>query len=147
MYLDAQERSRVAPGEGHRAVLFVLPPAMEHYYAQRTPNYKPAPPWRSGGVDDMPMEVLYPDRGARLLIPIELDGSRGQAVIEVAHRDASAQIHWDLDGTFIGTTTGEHRMALSPADGAHRVTLTDRSGHILHHAFTVVSTKPERTGQ
>lgn len=85
------------------------------------------------------MEVLYPERGARLLIPTELDGSRGKAIVEVAHRDPQAIVHWDLDGTYLGHTQGEHRMAIDPADGEHRLTLTDDHGHILRHLFTVVS--------
>ena len=44
----------------------------------------------------------------------------------------------NLDGTFIGTTTGDHRMALSPPEGRHRLTLTDGNGHVLHRHFTVV---------
>ena len=85
------------------------------------------------------MEVLYPERDSRLLIPTELDGSRGKAVVEVAHRDPDATVHWDLDGTFIGTTHGDHRMAIDPDDGQHVITLTDAQGRSLRHSFAVIS--------
>lgn len=138
--VDASHRHRVKAGQGEAVSWFVLPPAMELYYAQRVPGYAPLPPWsdRVPADDDQPMEVLYPQDGARLLIPVLLDGSRGNAVVEVAHRDAHATLFWDLDGTYLGNTTGEHRMALSPEDGPHRLTLTDGDGHLLRHAFTVV---------
>ncbi len=139
--VDATEHYRVSAGEGHPIPWFTLPPAMEFYYAQRVPSYRPLPPFRNGTTNDdaPPMEVLYPERGARLLIPTELDGSRGHAVVEVAHRDAHATIHWDLDGAYLGATSGDHRMALSPTDGPHVLTLTDAEGRILQHPFTVVS--------
>lgn len=89
--------------------------------------------------NDQPMEILYPDAAATVLIPVQLDGSRGNMVVEVAHRNPRTTLFWDLDGTFIGTTQGEHRMALSPAEGMHRLTLTDGSGHVLHRTFTIVS--------
>jgi penicillin-binding protein 1C len=83
------------------------------------------------------MEVLYPEPGGRLLIPTELDGTRGKAVIEVAHRDPAARLYWDMDGVYLGTTTGDHRMAIDPADGPHTLTLTDDQGHVLRHSFAV----------
>lgn len=89
--------------------------------------------------NDAPMEILYPDAGATLLIPVQLDRSRGNMVVEVAHRDPRATLFWDLDGSFIGTTTGDHRMALSPPEGQHRLTLTDGAGHVLHRSFTIVT--------
>lgn len=139
--VDAAHRHRVPAGSGELVAWFVLPPAMELYYAPRVPGYAPLPPWADGttGSDDLPMEVLYPPYGTRLLIPLRLDGQRGSAVVEAAHRDIRAIVHWDLDGTYLGSTIGEHRMALSPPDGPHRLTLTDGDGRILRHAFTVVS--------
>jgi penicillin-binding protein 1C len=138
--LDPSGTYRIARGQGIPARWFVLPPAMEHYYALRHPAYRPLPPWKPGEQgQDEPMEVLYPAPGETLLIPVELDGSRGKMVVEVAHRDPKATVFWDLDGQFIGTTTGDHRMALSPPDGPHRLTLTDNAGHRLQRNFTIVS--------
>lgn len=138
--LDPTGQWRVAGGPGHTEAWFVLPPGMEHYYARRNPTYRPLPPWMPGHAGrDNPMEILYPEPGAKLLIPVELDGSRGHMVVELAHRDAETAVHWDLDGSYLGVTRGDHRMALSPAEGPHRLTLTDGAGHVLHRSFTVVS--------
>ncbi len=138
--LEESQRWRVAPGEGRQVSWFVLPPAMERYYAIGHPSYRPLPPFRDGGTGEgVPMEVLYPEQNSRLLIPTELDGSRGKAVVEIAHRDPNATVHWDLDGTFIGTTRGDHRLAIDPDDGAHTLTLTDASGRSLRHSFVVTS--------
>lgn len=137
--LDPSGMYRTGNGSGRPSVWFVLPPAMEHYYAKRNPAYAPLPPWKEGTQDnDAPMEILYPEAGSKILIPMQLDGSRGNMVVEVAHRDGGATLFWDLDGEYFGSTTGDHRMALSPADGTHRITLTDARGHRLHRTFTVV---------
>lgn len=136
--VDESGRYRVAPGQGHTTAWFVLPPAMERYYAPAHPSYQRLPPFRDGRpTDGTAMEVLYPEPGGRLLIPTELDGTRGKAVIEVAHRDPAARLYWDMDGVYLGTTTGDHRMAIDPADGPHTLTLTDDQGHVLRHSFAV----------
>ncbi len=138
--LDPSGKWQVTGGNGQSVPWFVLPPAMEHYFALRHPEYHQLPPWKPGiPVSDQPMEILYPEAGAKLLIPVLLDGSRGNMVVEVAHRDGDAVVFWDLDGVYIGTTHGEHRMALSPPEGTHRLTLTDALGHVLNRSFTVVS--------
>ena len=119
---------------------FVLPPAMERYYAIGHPAYRPLPPFRDGHTTEGGvMEVLYPEKDTRLLIPTDLDGSRGKAVVEVAHRDPNATLFWDLDGRFIGSTSLDHRMAIDPDDGPHTLTLTDGQGRTLRHSFAVTS--------
>ena len=136
--VDGTERHRVPPGEGHAVAWFILTPAMERWYAPAHPLYRPLPSFRDGRpADGTVMEVLYPEPGGRLLIPVELDGTRGKAVIEAAHRDPDARLFWDIDGTYLGSTTGEHRMAIAPGDGPHLLTLTDDRGHALRHSFAV----------
>ncbi len=147
--VDEPERYRVQPGmNGHRTAWAVLPPAMEHYYALHDPSYRPLPAYASGvGVDQLNMEVLYPEPNARLLIPTQLDGARGNAIVEVAHRQDKVHIDWDLDGDYLGRTISDHRMAISPPDGPHLLTLTDAKGHVLHHRFTVVASSRDRPSE
>jgi penicillin-binding protein 1C len=139
--LDNTGRWRVRPGQGGVSTAWlVLPPAMEHYYARRDPGYRPLPPYQDGGMEDLQaMEVLYPEQGARLFIPTELDGTQGKAVVLVTHRELDAVVEWDLDGSYAGRTTGDHRMALSPGEGTHRLTLTDQHGNRSERHFTVVA--------
>jgi penicillin-binding protein 1C len=139
--VDHTGRWRVRPGQGGlQTSWMVFPPAMEHYYALREPGYRPLPPYADPGPEDLEiMEVLYPEPGARLFIPTELDGTQGQVVVQVTHREGRTTLDWDLDGSYAGRTTGDHRMALSPAEGAHRLTLTDQHGNTLERRFTVVA--------
>lgn len=109
---------------------FSLPPAMEYYYAPAHPEYKPLPYGRPG-TDEQPMNMIYPEQGAQVLIPLQFDGTYTRIVLHAAHRDPKASINWDLDGTFIGRTTGDHKLPADPATGTHRLTLTDQLGRTI----------------
>lgn len=148
--VDADARFRVVPGPEARSVAwFVLPPAMEHYHAAFDITYRPMPPWLPGlaAEDGTPaMELLYPDPGGRVLVPVHLDGTPGSVVLHAAHRDAGASLFWDIDGEHVGVTHGDHRVAVDPPAGLHRLTLTDRSGRSLQTSFSVERSqaKPSR---
>jgi penicillin-binding protein 1C len=138
--VDREGRHRVRPAPDARQVAwFILPPAMEHYYAPRHPGYAPLPPWTPGSGDagDVAFDVIYPEAGSRIHVPLLLDGTTGRVVFHAAHRDPGATLFWDLDGTFIGSTTGEHLLATEPTHGTHRLTLTDREGRSIAVPFAV----------
>ena len=121
---------------------FVLPPVEEYYYRQRNISYKPLPPYRSdchGPSDAASMALIYPKPDARIFIPRDFDGKPGSSVFELAHSTAGAEVFWHLDGAFIGSTKGTHRLALSPPEGEHELTIVDESGQTLHEHFTVIS--------
>ena len=132
--LDPTGSWRISGGQGISAPWFVLPPAMEHYYAQRNPNYRPLPPWRPGmQSNDQPMEILYPDAAATVLIPVQLDGSRGNMVVEVAHRNPR---------TTLGRTaplSAPPRVNIAWRPGGRVIANFDGRLHVLHRTFTIVS--------
>ena len=123
---------------------FVLPPAMEWFYAQGNPGYRPLPPWREdcreegSGSGPPPLSMVHPRPNGRLFIPRQLDGERGRAVFTAAHRDPATAIHWHLGNRYLGTTRGIHQMELAPAPGPHLLTLVDEDGEQLSHPFSVV---------
>lgn len=140
--VDPTGNLRVAPGpDAVRTTWFVLPPAMEAYYAPAHAGYRSLPPWRSGdapGISLSSMEVIYPEPGARIVVPRGLDGERGAVVLHATHRTNGMAIHWDLDGSYHGTTTGDHRLATDLAPGQHRLTLTDTDGERTSVTFQVM---------
>ncbi|MFZ1686564.1 MAG: penicillin-binding protein 1C [Flavobacteriales bacterium] len=145
--VDATGHFRTTGSTGVGISWFVLPPAMEHYTAPIDPLYLPLPPWADGSAGnsgETPFELIYPEPGTRLLIPLELDGSPGNAVFEAAHRQLAATLYWHLDDQYLGSTVGDHRMAMSPAEGEHRITLTDASGATVRTQFSVVAGKRDR---
>lgn len=135
LFVNATEDEQVVPGgNGHWVNWFALPPAMEHYYATSHPSYR-ALPTSTFNAEHPPMGLIYPENGAQLFIPIQLDGTSAQVVLHAAHRDPQAVINWDLDGSFIGRTTSDHRITVDPQQGAHQLTLTDQQGRTLTSRF------------
>lgn len=147
IYVNDTETEQVAPGEpGHWVHWFALPPAMEHYYATSHPGYRSLPEARTG-TDALPMGLIYPEPEGQLFIPVQLDGQHARIVLHAAHRDPKAVINWDLDGAYIGRTMGEHRLAVDPAPGAHRLTLTDQLGRTLRSRFHCTRGKAGKTNE
>ncbi|HAW87087.1 MAG: penicillin-binding protein 1C [Spirochaetes bacterium GWD1_61_31] len=129
----------VSPANLVSARRFVLPPVMEWYYAREHLEYRPLPPWLPGcqPADASVMELVAPEPGSSLFIPVELDGTPGLAVFRAVHRQSGAVIFWHLDDDYLGQTQGDHRLAVRPLPGPHRLVLVDGSGNRLERGFTV----------
>jgi penicillin-binding protein 1C len=131
--------SCVNPADMQKRSWFVLSAVEELYYRQKHSNYRPLPPVMPGcqlsaGITSA-MSLIYPSDGAKIYIPKEREGERGRAVFAVAHQDAGAVIYWHMDDHYLGSTEGEHKMAIEASFGEHRFTLVDDRGNTL--SFTV----------
>jgi penicillin-binding protein 1C len=140
---DGKQRvsAECAGEDGLQAVRrFVLPPALEWYYRRSTISYRPLPPWKPGCAvaDASAVDLLAPENGALIYIPIELDGSLGRTVFRAVHRDAGQQLFWHLNGEYLGATRGDHRMEARPAPGRHELTVLDQSGAMATRSFEVL---------
>jgi penicillin-binding protein 1C len=121
---------------------FILPSVQEFYFRARNPSYKGLPPLRKDCMNTQTlasMELVYPKSGAKIYIPIELDGTPGKVVFEAAHRNSSAMVYWHLDGDYLGATEQTHQFAFSLKEGEHTLSLVDGTGEILERQFTVLS--------
>ncbi|HMX40695.1 MAG TPA: penicillin-binding protein 1C, partial [Saprospiraceae bacterium] len=126
----------------HRA-WFVLPPMEEFYFKNKNPEYLTPPPLRADcmgteAAQQSPMQLIYPKHPTRIYVPVELDGKLGSTVFQVAHRSPGTEIHWHLDGNYLGSTRTFHQMALQPAAGQHHLALVDRDGYRLELDFEVL---------
>lgn len=148
VHLDASSTYRVnsnceAVDKMQHRNWFVLPPAMELYYKAKNASYKELPPFREGceisGI--AAMEIIYPKQFSKIYVPIELDGTKGKTVFQVAHRNANAAIYWHLDDEYIGSTKGVHQLGLRPDEGVHKLTLVDETGETLVQKFEIVSSR------
>ncbi|MDE6720334.1 MAG: penicillin-binding protein 1C, partial [Treponemataceae bacterium] len=119
---------------------FVLPPSIEYYYTKQALGYKHLPPFlpehQFAQRDEL--SILFPEQGAQIILPIEIDGTPGNTVMQAASRSKSAVLYWDLDGEFLGETRGEHTMALRPQVGWHTLTITDSNGTRRTRQFKIV---------
>lgn len=120
---------------------FVLPPAQEWYYRANNPDYRTLPPIHPDciSMDDIEfMEMIYPRHSARIYVPREMDGSKGEIILEAAHRHPSSQIYWHLNEKFLGTTRHIHKLGITPQKGSYLLTLVDENGCSLIHKFEIV---------
>jgi penicillin-binding protein 1C len=138
--LNPEETRQTHAGQGAVRPWFVLPPAAEWYYSRWNLDYRPLPPFE-GEADpgSPPMEVAFPENGAEIYIPIEVDGRAGAAVFEVYHREAGRRLFWHLDENYLGSTREIHQMSLRPGRGDHLLTIIDDQGNVVRRSFSVLS--------
>ncbi len=123
----------------------ILPPAQEYYWRKNHGEFRDLPPWRSDCIaelanysDEMPMDVIYPQEGAKIYIPIELDGKKGRVVFQATHRNHKAKLFWHVDNHFIKETELFHDVELDLAPGWHKLILIDELGFTLSRWFRVL---------
>jgi penicillin-binding protein 1C len=144
--LDAEGEYRVSSGcageDGIQTVpWFRLPPVQEWYYAEKNSSFRPLPPLRedcSTG-DEKVMDFIFPIENARIFVPVEITGEKGETVFHVAHRVPQTTLYWHLDEEYVGKTSSIHQLGLTPEKGAHRITVVDEMGNSISSSFEVVS--------
>lgn len=153
VHLDPGERFRVTDecipvSQMVKRSWFVLPPTMEWYYRQHHHEYEVLPPFMKGCDKNVlsAMELVYPSEGAKIYVPLELDGQRGKMICIANHRQDDAKIFWHLDGEYVATTTRFHRLAISPLPGKHTLTLVDESGESIIRHFEILDVKKGMVG-
>lgn len=121
----------------HKKIM-VLPPAMEYYYKARNPNYTALPPVLPGCETNIHnMEFIYPRQWEQVFIPTDLDGTPGQVIFELVHRQQEATVFWHLNENYLGATSGIHQFALNPKSGWHTINVTDNYGDRISKRFFV----------
>ena len=126
---------------------FVLPPAIEYWYTRHSLTYRVLPPWIPGHTGDSEkngLSIIFPDTGAHIFIPVEIDGKPGRLIMEASHRDSAETLYWDIDGDYLGETRGYHQMPAHPAPGMHVLTVTDTRGTRATRTFEILG-DPEKT--
>jgi penicillin-binding protein 1C len=120
---------------------FVLPPAVEYWYTKRSLNYHKVPRRIPGhnSTDNGELAIVFPEQGASIVIPVEIDGAPGAMVMQAADRDANTTIYWDIDGQYLGSTTDIHELSATPSPGDHVLTVTDSHGNRRVRTFTILS--------
>ncbi len=119
---------------------FVLPPTIEYYYQQKHPDYKPLPSFKAGCTADAGklLDIIYPDEGASIYVPLEGSGEKGNTIFTATHRNSDAKIYWHLDDEYIGTTTRFHQLSMNPKPGKHLLTIVDEQGNSVHRNFEIL---------
>jgi len=131
----------VPPEDIINTAWFVLPPAMEYFYRQKHPEYKPLPPVAPGcrvSRDISVMEFIYPASGISIFIPRDETGALTRIIPEVAHRNPSKKLFWHLDNTYLGTTRYIHQLEITAGPGNHVLTAVDEDGNSVKCGFSII---------
>jgi penicillin-binding protein 1C len=123
--------------ESGRSV-FRLTPAMEWFYRKRHPEYESTSGVASGSAVTGPMEFIYPENGSCITIPVQLDGTPGEVILNLAHHDTAATVYWHLDDNYLGETRFIHHLRVRPSPGKHTVTVVDNNGNTLSISITIM---------
>lgn len=120
---------------------FVLPPAMEFYYRLKNPSYKELPPFKAGcrDADLKSIDLIYPTPEARIYVPFEISGNKGNVIFKAVHRKSNAKLFWTLDNNYLGETLGIHQISINPSSGRHTLVVVDENGESIRRGFTIVS--------
>ena len=126
------------PADDYRAeTRFVVPVAVAQYLRDRG-RAGDLPPPAPGCRDAGGVQLLYPQEGARVWIPRDLDGELQKVTLRAAHQEPGLRVYWYVDDVFHGTTAGRHALAVTLPRGEHRVEVVDDRGGRAARAFTVV---------
>jgi penicillin-binding protein 1C len=119
---------------------FVLPPTMEYYYKIKHDDYKVLPAFLPNCdiESSRQMEIIYPENDARIYVPIEVTGEKGNTIFTAAHRNPQAHLFWHLDNNYIGSTFQFHQMAFNPTAGKHILTVVDEQGETISRNFEIL---------
>ena len=129
---------------------FVLPPAMEYFYRQKHPEYRPLPPFAEGcaSAGSLPvMEFIYPTQGIKIFIPRDHTGELTRVIAEVVHRNPAKKIFWHLDEKYLTTTKYIHQTEILAGAGMHVITIVDEDGNTIKCFFQILDLSPMNFSQ
>lgn len=119
---------------------FILPPTIEYYYKQKHPDYVLLPVYKPGCMTDGAklLEIIYPVEEAKIFIPKEISGQKGNTVFTATHKNSAAKLFWHIDNEYIGTTEKFHQLSINPVVGKHQLTVVDGEGNSVMKSFEIV---------
>ncbi len=110
---------------------FSLPPLMEFYYQKKHPEYQSLPPFRFDCQrnESKVMEFVYPENNSSFFIPKGFNQLQEELIFQLSHSQRNTKIYWHIDGNYVKTTLGDHRLALRPTMGEHSISCVDELGN------------------
>ena len=85
------------------------------------------------------MQFIYPPMNARIILPKQLDGSKGFVTVELAHNSPNTTIFWHLDENYLTQTQDFHKISLQPTPGKHSLTAVDSEGNTISTTFFIAT--------
>lgn len=144
IHLDQQGKKMVdascySPSKMVHQKWFVVPTSIEKWYRKSNPHYQPLPPRDESCQATLTRtSLIYPKQKQHIYLPFNFNEERNSVVFEAASSEENELIYWHLDDEFIGITSLIHQIELKPDYGEHVITITNASGTIISHLFTIL---------
>lgn len=110
---------------------FTLPANMEYYYKKRHPEYVTLPPYRNafvGGKSKSSLGFIYPQNGSVVsCVGESYDKDKG-VLFELAHKRPMTEVFWFIDGQYLTSTVGAHKLKIDMEEGKHKISVVDENG-------------------
>jgi penicillin-binding protein 1C len=120
----------------HLDTFFIIPPIVAHYYQKNHPDYKPMPSWSKNCVGSFAkINILYPINGGRISMP---QGEQEGISSKVFYENSDFELHWELNGMYLGSTSMIHEKILYPTKGKNTLHITDENGNVVKTVFEVI---------
>jgi penicillin-binding protein 1C len=90
-----------------------------------------------GSIDKQNMQWNYPRNKQVIFIGRGIDGTKGEFVAELTHRQKNIRVFWHLNKRYVGETMEIHQMNLALEKGKNHLTAVDEFGNRCAVEFMV----------
>lgn len=109
----------------------IYPPDIAYYLREKgqfieklAPHYPGCPAYQVQNT----ISIIYPNLDAKLFLPRDFDGKTQSVICKVGYNGAGKIVYWYLDNEFLGTSEGEHKMAVVFNEGWNTIKVIDEFG-------------------
>ena len=121
------------------APMMVLEPKVNRYYHKHTGHSLSLPPYAEDCITAKEkLQILYPTKGAELLLPQDFDETKQQLVSEVLVDNSVDSIFWFVDNELLNVTKANHKIELDLEPGEHTLTVVSSQGEEDSRSFTIL---------
>lgn len=130
------------PGQYREETRLIYPPAVAQYLRERGRLTERIPPFKPGfsAADGLAaVRIVYPEEGAKIWIPKDIDGNTQKLTLRAAHLEQDSILYWYADDLYLGKTKGLHTWSVHFLRGSHKLEIVDSGGNRAARNFFVVS--------
>ncbi|MEN8222285.1 MAG: penicillin-binding protein 1C [Acidobacteriota bacterium] len=127
-------------GEYKKIKRIVYPPDVSQFLRERGDIIDVIPPHKKGcpsGAGSNPIQILYPVKNARILIPVDFRSRIQNITFRVAHKFSGKEVFWYIDKVYKGVSRSKHKMVINLSPGWHTLEVVDSDGNIRRRRFYI----------
>lgn len=149
LYVTEDEKSSVCSlcweeGKYKKVKKLLFPPDVSQFLRERGDIVDSVPPHTIGcssGSGSNPIQILYPVKNARILIPVDFNRETQNITIRVAHKFSDREVFWYIDKIYKGLTKNKHKIMVDLSPGWHRLEVLDSDGNNAKRRFYISFTR------